>query len=92
MESDSLSIVVPVYNEEENIAALLEQLQAALRDWRGEVEFLFVDDGSTDRDAGASQARPGRAIREFASRTSAAIWVKPPPWRRAFIWPGAAPW
>src|ERR1039457_2720689 len=46
--SDSLSVVVPVYNEEENIAALLEQLQAALREWPGEVEFLFVDDGSTD--------------------------------------------
>ena len=48
MESSSLSIVVPVYNEEENIAPLLEQLQAALRDWPGEVEFIFVDDGSTD--------------------------------------------
>ena len=48
VESDSLSVVVPVYNEEENIAPLLEQLQAALRDWPGEVEFLFVDDGSTD--------------------------------------------
>jgi glycosyltransferase involved in cell wall biosynthesis len=48
VESDSLSVVVPVYNEEENIAPLLEQLQAALRDLPGEVEFLFVDDGSTD--------------------------------------------
>jgi glycosyltransferase involved in cell wall biosynthesis len=48
VESDSLSVVVPVYNEEENIAALLEQLQAALREWPGEVEFLFVDDGSND--------------------------------------------
>lgn len=49
VQSNSLSVVIPVYNEEENIAALLEQLQAALRDWGGEVEFLFVDDGSTDR-------------------------------------------
>jgi len=48
VESDSLSVVVPVYNEEENIAALLEQLQAAMKDWAAEVEFLFVDDGSTD--------------------------------------------
>jgi len=48
VESDSLSVVVPVYNEEENIATLLEQLQTALREWRGEVEFLFVDDGSSD--------------------------------------------
>ncbi len=48
MESGSLSVVVPVYNEEENVAPLLEQLQTALKDWPGEVEFLFVDDGSTD--------------------------------------------
>src|ERR1035438_7833768 len=48
VESDSLSVVVPVYNEEENIAVLLEQLQAAVKDWAGEVEFLLVDDGSND--------------------------------------------
>lgn len=48
MESDSLSVVVPIYNEEENIKPLVEQLQAALQSWLGEVEFLFVDDGSTD--------------------------------------------
>ncbi len=48
MESDSLSVVVPVYNEEENIAALVEQLRSALKDWSAEVELLFVDDGSTD--------------------------------------------
>ena len=48
VESDSLSVVVPLYNEEGNIAALLEQLQAALKDWPGVVEFLLVDDGSTD--------------------------------------------
>ncbi len=49
MESVWLSVVVPVYNEEENIAPLVEQLQSALKDWTGEAEFLFVDDGSRDR-------------------------------------------
>ena len=48
MEGLSLSVVIPVYNEEENIAALLQQLQAALKDWNGETEFLIVDDGSSD--------------------------------------------
>lgn len=48
MESSSLSVVIPVYNEEENIGPLHEQLQAALANWPGDVEFLFVDDGSTD--------------------------------------------
>jgi dolichol-phosphate mannosyltransferase len=46
--SDSLSVVVPLYNEEENVPTLLQQLQMALVEWPGDVEFLFVDDGSKD--------------------------------------------
>ena len=49
MVSGSLSVVIPVYNEEENIPPLIEQLQSAVANWSGEVEFLFVDDGSSDR-------------------------------------------
>jgi glycosyltransferase involved in cell wall biosynthesis len=49
VESDRLSVVIPVYNEEENVAPLVERLEAALENWPGEVEFLFVDDGSTDK-------------------------------------------
>ena len=48
MEGVSLSIVVPVYNEAENIAPLVERVQSALADWPGSVEIIFVDDGSTD--------------------------------------------
>jgi dolichol-phosphate mannosyltransferase len=48
VERDSLSVVIPVYNEAENIPSLLERLQAALADRSGPAEFLFVDDGSTD--------------------------------------------
>jgi glycosyltransferase involved in cell wall biosynthesis len=43
-----LSVVVPVYNEEENIPPLVEAVRAALTDiprW----ELLLVDDGSADR-------------------------------------------
>jgi glycosyltransferase involved in cell wall biosynthesis len=46
--SRPLSIVIPVYNEAENIEPLLERLSAALTPWPGDVEFVFVDDGSTD--------------------------------------------
>lgn len=48
MERDSLSVIIPVYNEQENIAPLIEQLKTAVKSWAGEVELLFVDDGSTD--------------------------------------------
>ncbi len=47
--TESLSIVVPVYNEEENIETLVERLAEALAAWSGPVEMLFVDDGSRDR-------------------------------------------
>ena len=49
MESISLSVVIPVYNEAENVRPLGERLKSALRDWPGELEILFVDDGSTDQ-------------------------------------------
>ena len=44
-----LSIVVPVYNEEENIASLYQQLTAVLEPLGRSYEIICVDDGSTDR-------------------------------------------
>lgn len=49
VESIELSVVIPVYNEAENILPLVERLGPALRDLAGDIEILFVDDGSTDR-------------------------------------------
>ena len=49
MDSPSLSVVIPVYNEAENVEPLAAKLASALRDWPGGAEFLFVDDGSSDR-------------------------------------------
>lgn len=49
MDSASLSLVIPLYNEEENVLPLVEQLHAALASWSGSVEIMLVDDGSTDR-------------------------------------------
>ena len=45
----TLSVVIPVYNEEENIRLLHEKLKAALDLLQKEYEILFIDDGSTDR-------------------------------------------
>ena len=44
-----LSVVIPLYNEEDNIEPLVIELHAALKDYPGEFELVFVDDGSTDR-------------------------------------------
>lgn len=43
-----LTIVVPVYNEEDNMQALEERLSAFLPQSRMKACVLFVDDGSTD--------------------------------------------
>ncbi len=48
VESISLTLVIPVYNEAENIQPLLQRLTSALEAWPGRVEILFVDDGSRD--------------------------------------------
>jgi glycosyltransferase involved in cell wall biosynthesis len=43
-----LSIVVPVFNEADNLEPLYREIRAALHDRGLDFEILFVDDGSTD--------------------------------------------
>lgn len=43
-----VSIIIPVYNEEENIPVLLSQLNLMKKTFRKSVEIIFVDDGSQD--------------------------------------------
>lgn len=43
-----LSVVVPIYNEQENVENLHREIVKALAD-RFDFEIIFVDDGSTDR-------------------------------------------
>lgn len=45
----TLSVVIPVYNEQENIRLLYEKLKESLDPLNIEYEILFIDDGSTDR-------------------------------------------
>ena len=46
-----VSIVVPVYNEEELLPELHTRLGTALRELGGGYEIVYVDDGSVDRSA-----------------------------------------
>jgi glycosyltransferase involved in cell wall biosynthesis len=43
-----ISLVVPVYNERDNLAALFEEIQSALAPSGRSFEVIAVDDGSTD--------------------------------------------
>jgi glycosyltransferase involved in cell wall biosynthesis len=44
-----LSIVVPLYNEEESVENLLKRILEAGKEFDFSYEIIFVDDGSTDR-------------------------------------------
>ncbi len=46
---EKVSFVIPVRDEEEGLRELYRRLDAVVPDIHAETEFLFVDDGSTDR-------------------------------------------
>jgi glycosyltransferase involved in cell wall biosynthesis len=45
---DTISILIPIYNEEENIIPLSEKLDQVLKGIGRFFEIIFIDDGSTD--------------------------------------------
>jgi glycosyltransferase involved in cell wall biosynthesis len=44
----TISVVVPLYNEEENVHELYDRLKSVLDALGADYELLFIDDGSTD--------------------------------------------
>jgi glycosyltransferase involved in cell wall biosynthesis len=46
-----LSVVIPVFNEEDNLKPLTDELLAVLHSLNKVFEIIFIDDGSTDRSA-----------------------------------------
>src|ERR1700716_1016856 len=50
-EKPQYSIVIPVYNEEEVVGSLLNELRSFASTWNSDYELLLVDDGSSDRTA-----------------------------------------
>jgi dolichol-phosphate mannosyltransferase len=58
-ESPALSIIVPLYNEEDNVAELQHQIAEALKGYA--YELVLVDDGSTD--ATVARVQPGPEVR-----------------------------
>jgi glycosyltransferase involved in cell wall biosynthesis len=60
MDRPQISVVIPLYNEEENVEPLLDELFAELRKLGRTFEVLCVDDGSKDRTFSVLQAYAGR--------------------------------
>ena len=42
------SIIIPAYNEEQNVNELYSRLKPVLRQLKKSHEIIFIDDGSTD--------------------------------------------
>src|ERR1700756_2356712 len=79
--SPEISIIVPMYNEADNVAPLAEQVLAALREERRPFELVLVDDASSDETweriqaAHRADARV-RGIRHSRNAgQSAAVWT-----------------
>jgi undecaprenyl-phosphate 4-deoxy-4-formamido-L-arabinose transferase len=51
MQTPDLSVIIPVYNEEEGLPALFTRLYAALDALHVGYEIVFINDGSRDRSA-----------------------------------------
>ncbi|MFM7561182.1 glycosyltransferase family 2 protein, partial [Cylindrospermopsis raciborskii] len=49
MYSPIYSLVVPIYNEEENIEEMYRRLSNVMAQLQGEVELILIDDGSRDQ-------------------------------------------
>ena len=48
MESQMISIVIPIYNEAPNVAPLYKTVKSIIKKLPQKFELIFVDDGSSD--------------------------------------------
>lgn len=62
-----LSVVVPLFNEEDNVRPLVEEIRAALAGW--DFELVLVDDGSTDETVARIPDEPFIRVLEFEKNT-----------------------
>lgn len=72
MSKPYVSIVLPAFNEEEAIAKVIDDVQAAMRGTAYQYEILVVDDCSKDRTAEIAQSKGVRVLRRTVQGGSGA--------------------
>lgn len=75
-EPESISVLIPTYNEAQNVEWLLPKLIAELRKTAVKYEILIIDDASCDHTADIAEAilrENGRAIRRIACKRSLSL-------------------
>lgn len=65
-----ITIIVPVFNEEEGLHPFYKELKKALVELKEEYEMLFIDDGSTDKSLEKlkSMAKEDKTLKVFSFR------------------------
>jgi len=63
MNQDKISVVIPVYNEEQGLEELFRQLVPVMEGMGRSYEIVLVDDGSTDRSLEILKRHAGEKIR-----------------------------
>ena len=63
-EEFSVSVVIPVFNEELTIGDIVARTRKTLEQFKRPYEVLVIDDGSVDRSAEISRASEARVLRE----------------------------
>ena len=58
-----ISIVIPCYNEQDSLPELFEKIEAVMTEMGCDYEYVFVDDGSTDRTVAVLRELRSRAPR-----------------------------
>jgi dolichol-phosphate mannosyltransferase len=73
--SPAVSVIIPLYNEEENVPILQSELSVALKGI--DYEIIFVDDGSADRTIARIEVAPNIQVIRFQKNAgqSAAIFA-----------------
>jgi undecaprenyl-phosphate 4-deoxy-4-formamido-L-arabinose transferase len=59
-DTPELSVVIPVYNEQESLPTLFKRLYPALDALKRDYEIIFIDDGSADRSAAMLREQFGK--------------------------------
>ncbi len=66
--AQSITVVIPAFNEEGAIAGVLQELRETLRSAEIECEIIVVDDGSTDATAREAKRAGARVFRHRSNR------------------------
>ena len=66
--SIALSVVLPAYNEDKALGALIVEIRAALQRWPGIWEIVVVDDGSSDGTSCIASSHGVRLVRHIENR------------------------